>query len=62
MSSSAELVVEAGPIPLDAISATLAGAAEMQGAGFVEEQASDRQSPHRDLCQGFWFKPEMCLW
>lgn len=39
-------------MPLDA-----AGAAEMQGAGFVGEQAS----PHRALCQGFWFKPEMCL-
>lgn len=61
MSSSAELVVEAGPMPLDTVSDALAGAAEMQGAGFVEEQTSDRESPHRALCQGFWFKPEMCL-
>lgn len=48
-------------MPLDAVTAAPAGAAEMQGACFVEEQASDRKSPHRNLCQGFWFKPEMCL-
>lgn len=58
MSSSAKLVVEAGPVPLDAVSAALAGAAEVQGAGFVEEQASDRESSQRDVCQGFWLNPK----
>lgn len=49
MSSSAELVVKAEPMPLDAVSTTLAGAAEMEGAGFVEEQVSDQESPRKDL-------------
>lgn len=42
MISSAELVVEARAVPLNAVSTTLAGAAEVQGDGFVEEQDSDQ--------------------
>lgn len=40
-------------MPLDAVSTTLAGDAEVKGAGFVEDQASEQESLHRDLCQGF---------
>lgn len=44
MSSSAELVVEPGAVPLDAVSTILAGA-QIQGDDFVEEQDSHQIAP-----------------